>query len=163
MNALSLTSSVGGLITASRKVSALITAFKDAPLQAERLLSHVTAVNDSLRTLHTLLHSLPLRSPTPEFLNIEQLIVVLTRLVLTFADLEQGIKGFQVDGYPRLWNDYRWIRTEIPFIGIVQRLQTGRSALEITLRVLHRYADSSRGSSRTFWRCRVGLVDGAAS
>lgn len=139
MNSLSFISSVAGLITASRKVAALITAFKDAPLQAERLLSQVNAVNAFLRTLHNLLHSLPLRSPTVHYLSFEHLIVVLTRLVLIFADLERSIKGFQVVGYPRLWDERRWIRTEIPFIGIVQRLQTARSALEIILQILNRY------------------------
>ncbi len=95
MDPLSVMASVAGLLAAAAKVTKSLTwltsSMKDAPALAHSALSEVEAIRAALFSMQRFLVGVaegPIQLRRAAFIQLDQLIAVLTDAVLTFSDLE---------------------------------------------------------------------------
>lgn len=104
MDPLSIMASVAGLLAATAKVSKslswLTTSLKDAPTLAKSALLEVDATRAALASLQRFLVRLvegPTTMRRAAFIQLDQLIAILTDAVLTVSDLERLVGSFPID------------------------------------------------------------------
>lgn len=131
---LSVTTSILGLIEATAKVSSLIRTMNGASSLLQDVLSEVSDIRVSLG----LLQSLVFRSEAnirsrASLLMIEHIIVVLTKSVMTFSELEKVIEQFKS---LRVVNRVRLARKAPTISKLLLRLRFSRESLSFMLTIL---------------------------
>lgn len=137
MEPLSVAASIVGLLEATAKVSSLVKTVNGAFRLMQDVLSEVSDIQMSLGQLQTLLlgPEAQYRSRA-SFLMVEDIVVVLTKAVITFSELENVIEQFQKDQSLQVVTRVKLAWKEPTISKLLLRLQSFRLSLGFMLNIL---------------------------
>lgn len=136
MDPLSVTASIVGLLGATAKVSSLVKAVKSAPSLMLDVLSEVSDIRMSLYQLQTLFGSETTFGSRASLLMVEDIIVVFTKAVMTFSELENVMEQFEKDESLRVISRMKLALKEPIISKLLLRLQSSRASLSLMLSTL---------------------------
>ena len=138
MDALSVSASLVGLITAAVQVTKLLNNLvhetRDAPDSARSVLREVSSISICLHQLHGFLSGTKdaPRSRTSMIL-VDQALVVLSDCVLTFSDLEQSLESVKAENGMGVLDRLKWMSKESIISRSLSRLQASKASLNLML------------------------------
>lgn len=141
MDPLSISASVIGLLTAAEKVSSALqiitTNIKDAPRLARSVLLEVNQLRFALNSLHGFLQGI-VSAPRRRLalIQLDQLIVTLTELVLSFSELEAIVAKLDVGPNLKAWSRVKWAWKEDTISQNLERLQRQKSSLSLMMNII---------------------------
>lgn len=137
MEPLSVAASLVGLLAATTKVCSLLKAVNGASNLMQNVLSEVSDIRMSLGQLRTLLFEPEAKYRSrASLLMVEDIIVVLTRAVMTFSELEKVIEEFKKDQSLRVVTRLKLVLKQSTISKLLLRLQSSRASLSLMLTVL---------------------------
>jgi hypothetical protein len=127
---LSVAASITGLLAAAAKVATALYMFAEAPALSQRVMREVHDIGILLRQLHSLINC---SKSQQSLIMVEDLLALLTTLILTFSELEKLVDGVGSHG---LVNRGKWALMEPELEKLLLRLQSQKSSLTLMLSVL---------------------------
>ena len=137
MEPLSIAASILGLLEVTAKLCSLVKTVNGAYSLMQDVLSEVSDIRMSLGQLQTLLFGPEAKYRSrASLLMVEDIIVVLTRTVMTFSELEKVIEQFQKDESLRVVTRVKLALKQSIISKLLLRLQSSRASLSLMLTIL---------------------------
>jgi hypothetical protein len=137
MDQLQVTSSITGIIAAATQVSNLLGQIKDAPASIIAVLTEVDHIKNNFLALQRFLDKATrLSGGRAALIQLEDVVVVLTRTVLVFSDLESlvsPISNGKKTSYPARLT---WTRIQGRVMRLVNQLQRHKISLTLLLQIV---------------------------
>ncbi|KAI9790158.1 MAG: hypothetical protein M1816_005358 [Peltula sp. TS41687] len=152
MDPLSIMASVAGLLTATAKVSSVlrtVTTLKDAPKLARSVLVEVDQIRSALNILQDFIRGIDSQPRSRRALiQLEDLIAMLTELVLTFSELEATVTGLDSSD-PWAWpGRVKWAWKEDTILQALERIQRQKSSLSLMMNIIQCQSDRQAEESQ---------------
>ena len=137
MEPLSVAASIVGLLGAAAKICSLVKTVNGAFSPMQDVFSEVSDIRMSLGQLQILFFGPEAKHRSrASLLMVEDVIVVLTRTVMTFSELEKVIEQFKKDQSLRVVTRVKLALKQPTISKLLLRLQSSRASLSLTLTIL---------------------------
>ena len=132
MDILSVSASVVGLVAAATKITTALYTFTSAVQDAPRIARSVIGETEALTAIFSQLNgALRMKPDRMSMTTVEQFVGVLTRCVLTFAELEEEIDGLELD--KGVVDRVRWTMKQQVLTEIMAELQQQKLSLTLMI------------------------------
>ena len=136
MDPLSVSASIAELLTAAASVTSMLKTVAGASKVAENVLAEVTDIRVCLRQLQSFIDGTAVASQSRKSLIMaEDLIVVLTRCVMIFSDLESLLSKLKAEQPKSPLDKIKWALKESSITKILSQLQSSKASLNLLLSV----------------------------
>jgi hypothetical protein len=139
MDPLSVTASIAGILTAATQVATLLGKIKDAPKSISDVLTEVDDIKLIFSAFQEFIKkATKMRGGRSAMIQIDDIVVMLTRTVLVFSELETLVSPLSKENNSYL-NRVTWMRVEPGVIRLVNQLQRQKTSLTLLLQIIQWY------------------------
>lgn len=137
MDPLSIIASVTAILTAAAKVASVLGAIKEAPDSISKLLIEVTYIKIVFSTLQKFLNRTLQFSPQrAAFIQLDDIVVILTQTVLVFSELETFVGPLLANCRVSRWQRITWTWEQSGVSRLVNQLQHHKTSLSLMLQIM---------------------------
>jgi hypothetical protein len=141
MDPLSVTASIVGILTAATQVATLLGKIKDAPKSISDVLTEVDDIKLIFSAFQEFIKkAAKMRGGRSAMIQIDDIVVMLTRTVLVFSELETLVSPLSKKDNNSYLNRVTWTRVEPGVIRLVNQLQRQKTSLTLLLQIIQWYA-----------------------
>ena len=136
MDPLSVSASIAGLLAVAAAVTGMLNTAVRASKFAESVLFEVADIRICLHQLQSFIDGTKVASQSRKSLiMVEDLVVILTRCVTTFSDLESSVRSLKTDHPESVLHKIRWALKEPSISKLLARLQSSKVSLNTLLSI----------------------------
>ncbi|KAL2014051.1 hypothetical protein VTN00DRAFT_1576 [Thermoascus crustaceus] len=145
MDPLSITASVVGILTAAGNVATILGQVKDAPESISAILTEVNHIRIIFKALQRFLDRTHRRLAPQRaaLIHIDDVVVILTQIVLVFSELEAFVRPFAVQQKSQApsvklspWRRVIWAWQKPSALRLVNQLQRHNASLSLLLQII---------------------------
>jgi hypothetical protein len=137
MEPLSIAASITGILTPAVRVSSLLMQIKDAPTTLTAVLTEVNHMRIIFTALQKFLdRAARVARPRAALIQLEDVVVILTQMVLVFSELEMLIAPLPARDSLSGWRRLNWSRQEAGILRLINQLQRHKISLLLLLQII---------------------------